>query len=170
MDKQSKEGALPLQKDTSPNDKKTILPLKNFTPAHCFRIQPAHCLIKHKLKIFSLSLSPVQLPLLQSIVTAARYLSTQGQASLFAITVASKTPAKLQARPIPTPTKKTHLALQQKNFLPLSRVWSCPNSQLSWSEGLRLSGTFFPSFTSYIFVCVFVMYKIFFFFLKNRYV
>ena len=29
------------------------------------------------------------LPLLQSIVTAARYQSTQGQASLFAITVAS---------------------------------------------------------------------------------
>ena len=68
-------------------NKKTILPLKNVTPAHWFRIQPAHCLIKHKLKYFFVSLSPGQLHLLQSIVTAARYQSTQGQASLFAITV-----------------------------------------------------------------------------------
>ena len=30
--------------DNSPNDRKTILPSKNFTPAHCF--------IKHKLKLF----------------------------------------------------------------------------------------------------------------------
>ena len=44
--------------DTSSNDKKTILPLKNFTPAHWFRIQPAHCFTKHKLKIF-FSLSPL---------------------------------------------------------------------------------------------------------------
>ena len=82
--------------DTSPKEKKTILPLKNFTPAHWFRIQPAPCFIKHRLKIFFsvsflkfffVSLSPGQLHLLQSIVTAARYQSTQGQASLFAITV-----------------------------------------------------------------------------------
>ena len=88
--------------DTSSNDKKTILPLKNFTPAHWFRIQPAHCFTKHKLIFFSLSLSlsPAQLHLLQSIVTAAWYQSTQGQPSLFAITVASKALAKLQARRI----------------------------------------------------------------------
>ena len=42
--------------DTSLNDKKTILPLKNFTPVHRFRIQPAHCFIKHKLKFFLSSL------------------------------------------------------------------------------------------------------------------
>nr|POE71235.1 hypothetical protein CFP56_29065 [Quercus suber] len=51
------------------------------------------------------------------LVGAARYQSTQGQASLFTITVASKAPAKHQVCSIPTPTKKTHLALQQKNFL-----------------------------------------------------
>ena len=47
--------------DTSPNDKKTILPLKNFTPANVSGL-PAHCFIKHKLKFFfslSLSLSPL---------------------------------------------------------------------------------------------------------------
>ena len=111
--------------DTSPKDKKTILPLKNLTPAHSVSGLPAHYFIKHKLKF---SLSPAQLHLfnplsqlhvLQSIATAA---SPSIEASLFAITVASKAPAKLQAHPIPTPTKKTHLALQQQNFLPLSRV------------------------------------------------
>ena len=59
--------------DTSPKDKKTILPLKNLTPAHSVSGLPAHYFIKHKLK-FSLSHSP-SLPCaaasLQSIVTAA---------------------------------------------------------------------------------------------------
>ena len=40
--------------DTSPKDKKTILPLKNLTPAHSVSGLPAHYFIKHKLK-FSLS-------------------------------------------------------------------------------------------------------------------